>query len=131
MKGFGKITRKYLGQSFDECNCLQLLYDIFTDIKIKVPSEYKGHDLNTYMAYWKEDPKQAVRDMISLFKTIGKEVDVRFLKRGDVVVVKYKTSKFPSIYIGGNNIMAATQEHGVVTMSLGSRFQPIMARRLI
>lgn len=130
-KGFGQITRKYLGQSFDECNCLQLLYNIYKKIGFEVPDKYKGYDLNTYMAYWEEKPEQAIRDMMELFKTIGNEVNAKFLKRGDIVVVRYKDSKFPSIYLGDNNIMAATREKGVMVLPLGNRFQPVMARRLI
>lgn len=130
-KGFGQVTRKYLAQPFDKCNCLKLLYDIYTDLGISVPDKYKGYNLNTYMAYWEEEPEQAIEDMMDLFRTVGKEIDTRFLKRGDAIVVKYKNSKFPSIYIGGNNIMVATREKGIMTLPLGNRFQPVMARRLV
>lgn len=131
VKGFGQITRKYIGKSFDECNCLALLYNIFTAAGIDVPDNYKGYTLGTYMPYWEKTPEKAIKDMIELFKTLGKEVDIRFLKRGDAVVVKYKRVKFPAIYIGGSNIMAVTKEQGVIVTSLGSRFQLVMARRLI
>lgn len=100
-------------------------------MKIKVPDRYKEYNLNTYMKYWEEKPEQAIKDMMELFRTIGKEVDAKFLKRGDVVVIKYKDSKFPSIYVGNNNIMVATREQGIVVLPLGNRFQAVMARRLI
>ena len=131
IKNFGKITRKYLGQSFDECNCLQLLYNIYKKMGVEISDRYGGYDLNTYMAYWEKEPESAIKDMISLFKKIGKKADLKFLKRGDAVIVKYKNSSFPSIYIGDNNVMVATREQGVIVMSLGVRFQPLMARRLI
>lgn len=131
IKGFGQITRKYLGQDFSECNCLGLLYNILTDAGIDVPDHYKGYNLDTYMSYWKKTPKEAIKDMIIFFKTIGKEVDPRYLKRGDIVVIKHKDSKFPAIYVGDKNVMVATREKGVMTFSLGQRFQPIMARRII
>lgn len=131
IKGFGQITRKYLAQPFDECNCLKLLHDIYTDLSISVPNEYKGYNLNTYMAYWERMPEQAIEDMMELFRTIGDKADTRFLKRGDAVIVEYKDLKFPSIYIGDNNVMAVTREKGVMVMSLGSRIKPVLARRFV
>jgi len=131
MKGFGHVTRKYLGKSFDECNCLGLLYSIYTDMGFDVPNSYKEYDLDTYMAYWEENPQNAIKDMMELFRTIGEETDTNFLKRGDIVVAEYKDSRFPSIYLGNNNIMVATKEQGVMVLPLGKRFKPVQARRLI
>ena len=129
-KGFGKITRKYLGKSFDECNCLQLLYNIYKKMGFEVSDKYKNYDLKTYVKYWEENPEQATKDMIELFKTYGKKVDIRFLKRGDAIIVEYKCIKFPAIYIGDNNIMSVSKELGVRVVSLGRIIQPVMARRL-
>lgn len=131
MKGFGQITRKYLGRPFDECNCLQLLYHILIDMGVAVPNEYKGHTLETYLKHWKENPTEATRDLIGLFGTLGRKVDINFLESGDIIIVKYKDSKFPSIYLGGNIVMAATQEDGVITIPIGKSFRVVMARRLI
>lgn len=131
MKGLGKITRKYLGQSFDDCNCLTLLYNICSDLGAVVPDNYKGYDLNSYMAYWEEKPKEAIQDMIELFKTIGKEVNIKFLLPSDIVIVKHKDSKFPGVYTGNNNIIVATREKGVMVLPVGNKFQIIIARRLI
>jgi hypothetical protein len=130
-KGFGQITRKYLGKSFDECNCLQLLYNIYKKMGVEVLDSYNGHDLKTYVKYWEENPEQATKDMISLFQNYGKEVDTRFLKRGDAVIVEYKDIKFPAVYVGDNNIMSVSKEVGVRMVALGRLIQPIMARRLV
>ena len=110
---------------------MALLHNILTDAGINMPDNYKGYTLDTYMSYWEKTPEKAIKDMIGYFKTLGKEIDPKYLKRGDIVVVKYKDSKFPSIYIGGSNIMVATREKGVMTFSLGQRFRPIIARRII
>jgi cell wall-associated NlpC family hydrolase len=108
-----------------------LLYNICIDAKVNVPDNYNGYNLNTYMKYWQDEPEQAISDMMKLFETLGEKAPAKFLKRGDIVVIKYKDSKFPSIYVGNNNIMMATREQGVIVLPLGKRFQVIMARRLI
>jgi len=84
------------------------------------------------MEYWEKDPDGMIKVMMELFETIGEEVDVKSLKKGDIVVVQYKSStKFPALYIGANKAMAASKENGVQTYILGDVFVPIMARRLI
>ena len=130
MKGFGQVTRKYIGQSFEECNCLQLIHRIYTDLNLKVPSAYKGYDLVSYLEYWETDPELAIKDMIDLFRTIGKKVDPNYLKRGDLIVANYKGIKWPAIYIGDNRIMCVNKKHGVRNLMIGKTIFPIMARRL-
>lgn len=130
MKNFGIITRKYIGKSFKECSCLQLIYNIFKDYGIELQTEYKGHDINNYMSFWEKDPENAVKDMIELFKSFGKEADIRFLKKGDIVIVNYREVTFPSIYTGDSTVIVATIENGIILLPIGKKFKPIMARRL-
>ena len=131
LKNFGIATRKYIGASFEEHNCLQFIHSFFTAAGITVPDNYKGHNLETYMKYWEKDPENAIKDMMELFKTIGEEADIRHLKKGDIVVVQYKSSKFPSLYVGGQKVMASSIKDGVQTYILGAVYVPILARRLI
>ena len=131
LKNFGIATRKYIGAPFGEYNCLQFLHGFFTDAGIDVPNSFKKWDLETYMEYWESDHESAIKDMLELFKTIGEEADVKSLKKGDIVVVQYKTVKFPALYIGGKKALAASREEGIQTYLLGDVFLPVMARRLI
>ena len=131
MKGFGQITRKYIGKSFEECNCLELLYNIYTDLGIKVPDKYKGFDLKTYFKYWESNPDQAIKDMIELFETIGEEVNPKYLKRGDLIVVDFKKIRWPAIYLGENKIMSVSMQHGARVLIIGKTIFPVIARRLI
>jgi len=131
LKNFGILTRKYIGASFEDYNCLQFVHSFFTDAGIDVPDKYKEYSLETYMEDWEKDPEGMIKVMIELFETIGEEVDVKSLKKGDLIVVQYKTVKFPALYIGANKALAASREDGVQTYILGDVFVPIMARRLI
>ena len=131
MKNFGILTRKYIGAPFEEYNCLQFVHDFYTDAGIEVPDKYKGYSLETYMEDWEKDPEGMIKVMMELFKTIGEEADVKSLKKGDLVVVQYKTVKFPALYIGGQKALAASIKDGVQTYILGDVFVPVMARRLI
>jgi len=131
VKNFGILTRKYIGASFEDYNCLQFVHDFYVDAGIEVPNSFKKWNLDTYMAYWEKDPENAIKDMIELFETIGEPADVEHLKKGDLIVVQYKSVKFPALYIGANKALAASQKDGVQTYTLGDVFVPVMARRLI
>ena len=132
MKNFGILTRKYIGAPFEEYNCLQFVHDFYTDAGIEVPDKYKEYSLETYMEDWEKDPEGMIRVMVELFETIGEEADVKSLKKGDLIVVQYKSStKFPALYIGANKALAASQQDGVQTYILGDVFVPVIARRLI
>jgi len=131
LKNFGILTRKYIGAPFEEYNCLQFVHDFYTDAGIEVPDKYKGYSLETYMEDWEKDPEGMIKVMMELFKTIGEEADVKSLKKGDLVVVQYKTVKFPALYIGSQKALAASIKDGVQTYILGDVFVPVMARRLI
>lgn len=133
MKGFGLVTRQYIGKPFSECNCLQLIFNIYKDMGIELKSFkklYKGHNIDNYLPYFEKDPINATKDMIEILKKTGKEADPRFLKRGDILVIEYKDRRFPAIYTGGNVAMLSTIKEGIVTLSIGGRFKPIMSRRL-
>lgn len=133
MKGFGLVTRKYLGKPFNECNCLQLIFNIYKDMNIDIKSFqdlYKGHNMYNYLSYWKEDPINATKDMMEVLKKTGKDVNPKFLHIGDIVVIEYQNKRFPSIYLGGNVVMVATIEKGIVTLTINGRIKPILARRL-
>ena len=131
LKNFGIATRKYIGTPFGEYNCLQFLHSFFTDAGIDVPDSFKKWNLETYMEDWEKDPEGMIQVMMELFKTIGEEADVKSLKKGDLIVVQYKTVKFPALYIGANKALAASREDGVQTYILGDVFVPVMARRLV
>ena len=131
LKNFGILTRKYIGAPFEDYNCLRFVHDFYTDAGIEVPDKYKEYSLETYMEHWEKDPEGMIKVMMELFKTIGEEADVKSLKKGDLIVVQYKTVKFPALYIGANKVLAASQKDGVQTYILGDVFVPIMARRLI
>jgi len=130
MKKIGIITRKYLGLPFESCNCLTLIYNICNDLELKVPDNYKGYDLGTYMAYWEEKPREAIADMMEVLKTIGEKANVKLLLAGDIVVIKYRNTTFPAIYVGAGNIMASTREKGVIAMPISTKFKILMARRI-
>lgn len=129
LKNIGIITRKYIGKSFKEYNCLQLLHYIYKDLDIEFPSEYKEYTLTTYMKYWENNPRAAEQDLIALFNSIGSKVNTQFLKRGDAVIIKHKHSIFPAIYLGDNTIMASSIEQGVITIPIGTNYKSILARR--
>lgn len=132
-KYLGKITRKYLNQQFEECNCLQLIYNIYKDaghVLTTFETEYKGHNVDNYMPHWENNPDQAIKDMIDVLEITGQKADPKFLKPWDIVVVECNGSKFPAIYTGYNTIMAATKEKGVIMIPVSQKFKIIMVRRV-
>lgn len=131
LKLLGKITRKYIGKSFNECNCVQLVYWILEDAGIHLHSSYKGYNLTNYMKYWFLNKSMMTKILLEWVETMGRYVDPRYLKAGDILVVKCKSDYFIGIYTGGGKILCSTIEKGVINTTMNRYTKIIKARRIL
>lgn len=129
MKGLGKIIRGYVGQPFNECNCVQLIYKVLKDAGIILHSSYMGYNINNYMEYWIINREMMSDVLINWIGSIGTKVNVKYLKVGDILVLKWQDQVFPAIYAGGNKVVHSIMERGVIVTTLNKRLTPIIARR--
>jgi len=126
-----KITGKYVGQSFEKCNCMELVYNWFSDLEIKLPDKYKDLDLYSYMDNWEKDKKGTIKTMLELFRTLGTEVNIKKIKKYDLLAVQEKGNIYAAIAIGVNTIITSHINKGVKVSKLGKYHKVILARRLI
>lgn len=135
MRSISKITKELNGKSFSEVNCLQLVKLFMDEAGVDFPTDYsyirEGINLDNYLEYFDRDKKGAIEDMITLFKTLGKPVELNRLKKFDILVLSQEGAKYPAVYIGRNLAMASFIETGVAVFNLGLLCKPILARRLI
>ena len=66
-----ELTGDYVGKPFCECNCMQLLYDMYSDMGIDVPESFDGLNLSNYLIQWEIDKKSTIKKMIELFNTLS------------------------------------------------------------
>lgn len=131
MKSLTKMTSKYIGKSFDDCGCLQLIHNWYHTLGFNFPDKYKDLELNTYMLNWQEDKKGTITKMIELFKTLGEEVDVHKIQRHDLLAVEEKGNIYAAIAIASNTAITSHLIVGPKIFKLGKLHKVIIARRLI
>jgi hypothetical protein len=125
-----EMTRKYVGQSFKNCSCMDLAFNWFQELGIDVPYSFADLNVKTYLIAWEKDKKGTIDVMLDLFSTLGKEVEGE-IKKHDLLAVKEKGNIYAAIALGNGKAITSHIYEGVRVVCLGDRHQPIIARRLI
>jgi hypothetical protein len=128
-----KITAKYIGKSFREYGCIELVVNFMRDIEKPLPDEVDGIDVINYRDLIDEDIKKAQRVMIRTFRKIGTPANAKYPSIGDLLVVLQPHCRgiFPAVAIGHGNAIASFIGAGVMAFNLDRLNVPIMARRVI
>ena len=126
-----KITGKYVGQSFEKCNCMELVYNWFNEIGITLPDSYKGLNLQNHVEKWQKDRKSTGKIMLELFKTLGKKADVNKIKRHDLLAIQEKDNVFAAIAVGTNTAITSNINIGVRVFRIGQFKKVVLARRFL
>lgn len=131
MESLTKMTGRYIGKSFEDCGCLQLVHSWYHNIGFDFPDKYKDLELNTYMLNWQEDRKGTIDKMMELFKTLGTKIDVNKIQRHDLLAVKEKGNIYAAVALATNTAITSHIVTGVKIFKLGKLHQVLIARRLI
>lgn len=128
------LTARYIGRPFEESSCMGLLYDVYTDIGVKVPSQFGGLDLDSYFLAWEKDKRGTIAVMLDLFQTLGAPVvDLSRLKRFDLLAVEEtngdKKNIYPAIFTGNRMALTSNLTQGVRMFHIGQLHRVLMARR--
>ncbi len=129
-----QITGKYIGRSFSECNCLGLIHDMYENFGIEFPTDYghlhAGTNIGNYMDLFEADPKEAIRLMLELFKTLGQPIKTNRYKIGDLLAVRQPDGVvYPAVYVGFDQAISSFLETGVAVFRLDPANRVILARR--
>lgn len=131
MISLSTISGKYIGQSFNKCSCMDLLYGWYSDLGINMPNSYEHLNLVTYFKAWETDKKQTIEVMFRLFKSLGKHAEITDLKVHDLLAVQNKDNIYAGIYINIGMVIASSIQNGVRAIHLGKYHKVILNRRLL
>ena len=126
-----ELTGKFVGKPWSMYSCIGLMHDFYTEIDIDVPDEYKGVKLEEAIDYWKKAPREALLDMVGLFRTLGKDGNPKDLKQFDLLVLKRYRAIYPAIYLYGGRYITSTLKEGVAVGMLGADIKVLLVRSLI
>lgn len=126
-----KLTGDYVGKPFHKCGCMPLVYGMYTDLEIEFPTEFEDLTLENYLSKWQADKKTVIEQMVRLFESIGKPVDIDKLKKFDLLAVEENGNKYAAIYLGDNKAITSNINVGVRVFFLGDIHKVVLARRLI
>lgn len=127
------VTRRYLGRSFAEMPCLELVVRIYRDdLGLAFPEEFAGVTREDYLAQWRRRRRGMESLLLRFARTIGAPVEVGRPRRWDLLVLMGATrSVYPAVYTGRGYFLTSTLREGVVVCPIDRRNRPLMARRMI
>ena len=128
-----KITKRYLGKTWDNCNCMDLIRRIYGDLGAKLPEEHKGVTTADIPFLLESQPKKAQALLVSACNLIGARIAPDTLKRYDLVLIWQAQTKtlFPGVYIGYDRIITSAIVGGVQIVQFGQVNRPIAAWRVL
>jgi hypothetical protein len=127
------VTGRYLGKSFAELPCLELVCRIYRDdLGVEFPEAFEGVTRDDFLERWRQERRGLESLMLRFFQTVGKPADSRRPRRWDLLACMGRTrAVFPAVCTGRGQAIASTIKEGVVIIPLTKINRPIMARRLI
>jgi cell wall-associated NlpC family hydrolase len=111
--------------------CYGLVYAYCRDIGKPIPDSYGDWTIQNYFSRFQEDPRAAEDVLVTVFESIGTEVNISDLLAGDLIIVKIEDGLFPAIYCGNGKFMASYLDVGVRVFEIDSTKMAVaMARRV-
>jgi hypothetical protein len=140
MKALAEITQKYVSQSFRRYPCMGLIQAVYSDAGVKLPTEFEGMTLTSYLGQWIKDPWGVQFSLLRLGATLGQPSSIRAPKLLDFLIMFHDWHKSrnaiapgyaPAVYVGKGQVLESFLREGVLTVKIDKYNRPIMARRLI
>lgn len=108
----------FLGEREKGYDCLSSLMKFYSEMGYKFPLEFEGWTLDNYRAKWIRDDKEGRRVLGRFLRTLGDEIRLNFMARGDLLIFEGKdVPAFPGIFLGNGNVFIA--------FSSGCRVMPL------
>lgn len=116
------LNKPYLRSSKEGWCCFSMSYDYGIRLGLDLPTEYKGHTLESYDELYKNNPEEAVNLMLEFIDIYYPKVNDK-IKYGDLVSMKLKNLKlYPyaslGIYAGRGNLLTAILDKNITMASL-------------
>lgn len=110
-----ELTKKYLGKSWEQCNCMELVRRVYIDLGVQLPEDHKGIRTANIPELIKTQPRFAQAMLVSACNMIGKRINKKEIQRYDLVLLWQNFSRilYPGIYLGNGKIMTSAIQQGV------------------
>jgi len=88
-------------------DCLSSLLEIYSNLGIKFPDEWKGYTPENYASKWKENEGQCRNDFAEWLRSLGEPIENwNFIRPGDLLLFEgAEFTTFPAVYIGGGHLL--------------------------
>lgn len=82
-----------LGDKEKGWDCLNSLADFYDSIGVDFPKEFGEWNEQNYAKGWMRDPSKGRETLIAFLRTLGREVDLKGLEHGDLLIIDLKVTK--------------------------------------
>lgn len=119
------IANKFVDKSFylgdvtgqKGWDCLNSIAIFYESLNFKFPRKFENWNEFNYAELWKKNEILAKETFKKFLKSLGKEIDRRFILRGDLIIMEGYEMTFPAIYLG-NDIVMMVFDKGVKCLPL-------------
>ena len=133
---WAKLTARFVGKPYragatgpDAYDCLGLIIRAQRKLGWEMPKEFEGWTLENYAQRFESDPKAGIETLERYLDTHCERVDVRYLRRGDIVIVRQNHNgvRFPGLYAGKRQFLTVITGQKVRIFGADSKLFTILA----
>jgi len=127
-----QITAKYIGKTFDDYGCIELVDAVLRDLGRPLPDDIDNITVGNYRELLEYGVRRAQYEMLCAFRQIGKPASTKYPAIGSLLVVMQPGVRlFPAVALGGGMALASFIRAGVCVFNLDRYNRPIMAREVV
>ena len=126
------ITAKYIGKSFKDYGCIELVVSVMRDMGNELPAEVDGINIDNYKSLVDRDIKHAQVEMLRIFRKIGRPSNCKYPAIGDLLVIiqPHRMAMFPAVSVGFGSAIASFIRRGVMVFPLDKYNIAVMSRHI-
>lgn len=135
---FPELIKPYLGQPYKRegvgdggWGCVGLCYDILKKLGKNIITEYEGKSITNYKE-WEDSvlPEEVDTLIKNAIMSVGKEISIKEVLPGDILMLEIRRHVHPAIYVGNGNAISSFKNAGVTVFKIDKLNKAIKARRL-
>ena len=110
-------------------DCYTFIREFYQMQGIEIPTQFKYLNLDNYVEVWESG---GGRETFSEgLQTLGKEVNINYMREGDLILIEVEDTAYPCIYLGFDKVLIVSIETGSIVMPFWSiKHKVISVRRL-
>jgi hypothetical protein len=134
---FANDMQKYLGKPFQEgaagpdaYDCVGFVYRYLNDSGHNIPDSFKDFNADNYFLLTKDDKEAEAKYLREWLLTLGREISVKQVLAGDLLLSEAKGIIFLSVYAGNGHAISVARHMGVRVHKVDHKhIKPLIAIR--